>query len=357
MDNKLVIQNTSYSGEQTKKTIRNTSPYLITTLLCGLMLIWGGSFGAIKIGLQKLDPMELVAARFIPSALLLLMVHLLFPNLLSSSQYSSPDYDSPQRSSKKRTTFFHLWRAFSFKEKILFLASSFFAVPGYHICLNTGETVIPSGWASLVISLNPTCITLLSALILKERVGTNRWVGLSIALGGLWVMILGNQRMDSGLNSVGLKNLIAGVVITLGAVLSWGLYTVLSRFLMGVIDSFSLLTWVIVCGTIWTLPWAGKELWLKIIEGSAPIWGAVAYLSVGCTVIGFIIWFWAIEKWEVSKVSLFIYLVPLTALLLGYFLFGEPLSSPTLLGALAILAGIILGSISSPTKHLTNAQQ
>lgn len=317
--------------------------------------MWGGSFGAIKIGLQKLDPMELVAARFIPSAVLLLLIHLLFPNLLSSTQYPSLRGDSPQIFYRRRSTILQLWKAFSLREKILFLASSFFAVPGYHICLNTGETIIPSGWASLVISLNPTCITLLSALILKERVGTNRWVGLGIALGGLWVMILGNQRMESGLNSVELRDLIVGVMITLGAVLSWGLYTVLSRFLMGVVDSLTLLTWVIVCGTIWTLPWAGKELWVKIIEGSTPIWGAVAYLSVGCTVIGFIIWFWAIEKWEVSKVSLFIYLVPLTALIIGYFLFGESLSSPTLLGSLAILTGIILGSISSMPKSSTNA--
>lgn len=294
--------------------------------------MWGGSFAAIKVGLEELTPMELVCARFIPSALLLLGINFLRPN-------------------PRKEGFAHIWKNFSPRNKVIFLLCSFFAVPGYHISLNTGETFIPSSWASLVISLNPTCITLLSALILRERVTLHRWVGLGISLLGLWIMILGSNDPTDRTKAISLMTALIGVVITLGAVLSWGFYTVLSRYLMDTTASLPLLTGVISVGTLLTLPWAGPHLWVKLANGSPQLWGSVIFLSVGCTVIGFILWFWAIRRWEVSRVGLFIYLVPLVAMLVGHFVFSEPLTRYTLLGSGAILGGVILGSRPVPSTR------
>ena len=293
------------------------------------MLLWGGSFIAIKFGLRYLTPYELVMARFVPSAIMLLPIGLWFGKQKGRGGLS-------------------FWRSLSKKEIILVLVASFLAVPGYHVCLNYGETLIPAGWASLVISLNPAFIALFSVVVLHERITLRLGSGIFVAFLGLLVITFGQDApMESGQTATTLQKSL-GVLITLGAVVSWGAFTTISKKLLAGREPIENLGWIMALGAAWSLPFYHGGVPAKLVLGGSELFWSLMFLSVGCTVFSFVIWFWALERWTASKAGAFIYFVPLFALVIGAFMLDEPITFVTLLGAAVVLGGVILAASGKP---------
>ena len=49
---------------------------------------------------------------------------------------------------------------------------------------------LPASRAALIIALNPIVTITISAVVLKERLGARRWLGVAIALLGVWIVDL-----------------------------------------------------------------------------------------------------------------------------------------------------------------------
>jgi len=269
--------------------------------------------------------MQLVAARFIPSAVMLLLILPFFKN-----RNQAPGF----------------WRLLSNKDRRLALLCAFLAVPGYHICLNYGETLIPAGWASLVIALNPACIAFFAAWLLRESVGLQRWAGVGIALAGLFFIGLTGDALSESGTAIPSGTKLLGLFITLGAVISWGGFSVLSKRLTAGRNPLEGLTWFIGLGSAMTVPWVAGDFIRRLFGAPLELWGAVLFLSLGCTVIGFAVWLWVLSKWQASLAGSFIYLAPLTALFFGKVYLGEPLSVNILIGAAGVLGGVIMAGLS-----------
>lgn len=303
-------------------------------VLAGLiftMLLWGGSFIAIKIGLQYLSPVELVLARFIPSTVLLLPIGL----IVSHKDGSTSGF----------------WKSLSSREIVYLVCGAVLAVPGYHLCLNKGETIIPAGWASLVISLNPACITIFAALGLREQIGFKRWLGIVVAFSGLLFIALTHDVLSDGGLPLSSTFKILGMIITLGAVISWGGFTVISKRLITGRQPLIVLAWSISLGTFLILPLISGDFLLKMASGPARLWWSVAYLSIGCTVVAFIVWFWALGKWQASRAGSFIYLVPIIALLSGRWMLNEPLDVSIMIGTVLVLGGVVFAGTNAENHN------
>ena len=282
------------------------------------MFVWGGSFIAIKVGLRYLTPYELLLARFIPSALLLFPIAYL------------------QRKDKNSIGF---WRGLSKKGKLGLLAASLLSVPVYHFCLNFGETIIPAGWASLVIALNPAAIIIFSAWLLHEPIGLRRWSGVLLALAGIvYITTTTNVLSDDGKELLWWVK-ISGVAITMVSVISWGAFTTISKRLITGGNPMMVLAWSIGLGTIFLLPGLRTGFIQTMMAAPSELWWSVIFLSVGCTVIGFVVWFWALNRWSASRAGAFIYLVPLFALLQGRWLLNEPIGLTVAIGAVGVIGG------------------
>jgi len=306
---------------------------LIVGSLIVVMFLWGGSFIAIKIGLRYLTPLELVIARFVPSAIMLLPLGL-------------------WAAKRNRSVKVSFWASLSVKEKRLAVVASIFAVPAYHFCLNFGETLIPAGWASLVISLNPACIIIFASFLLHEKVGLRRWLGVGVALMGLIFIALTHHAHGVDGRNLTVIQKGFGIIVTLGAVISWGGFTTISKKLIAGREPLEVLGWMMTLGSLWTLPFWRPSLIGKIAESPPELWWSLVFLSVGCTVIGFVVWYWVLAQWSASKTGSFVYLVPLFALVISHLMLNEPLDVLTALGAGGVLGGVILAATSkSEIRH------
>jgi drug/metabolite transporter (DMT)-like permease len=75
---------------------------------------------------------------------------------------------------------------------------------------------------------------------------------------------------------------------------------------------------------------------------SASGWGAVLFLGIGCSGLGYLFWYAALSRLETSQVAAFLYLEPLVTLAAAMAVLGEKIHAATVAGGLLVLAGVYL---------------
>jgi len=71
-------------------------------------------------------------------------------------------------------------------------------------------------------------------------------------------------------------------------------------------------------------------------------WLSLLYLIVAGSIIGFTAYVWLLHHESPTKVGTYAYVNPVVAVLIGYFLGGEPLGLRTLLGTLFVLISVVV---------------
>jgi len=71
-------------------------------------------------------------------------------------------------------------------------------------------------------------------------------------------------------------------------------------------------------------------------------WLALLYLIVAGSIVGFTAYVWLIHHESPTKVGTYAYVNPIVAVLVGYFLGGEALTSRTILGTFLVLISVIV---------------
>ena len=86
----------------------------------------------------------------------------------------------------------------------------------------------------------------------------------------------------------------------------------------------------------------GEQRRFDIASVSGKAWFALVYLIVMGSIVGFTAYVWLISHESPTKVGTYAYVNPLVAVLLGYFVAGEPLGLRTVLGTVLVLASVLL---------------
>lgn len=226
----------------------------------------------------------------------------------------------------------------------------------YNFALNYGQASgVPAPVASLATALAPLFLLVMGAAILGERLPRRRVVGFLVALAGL--LLVGSAR---GAFQPGASRYLLSLLVIAVAPLSFAIYTVLSRPLLagdgtpaGRVDPA---LWTFAIFAVGGLPLAallpfrgGAELLALDLPG----WGALAFLTLLCTVVGFLVWVRLVRVLPASAVGLTIFLNPpmttlsklgLAAAFPATFQFTVlPLEA---IGGLVLLAGVALALVS-----------
>ena len=203
---------------------------------------------------------------------------------------------------------------------------------------STGATNI-----ALIYALSPVFIALVSSLWLRERLGWLQWLGIALAFAGLVHVVIKGQWA-----ALAQVKLVAGDLWILGATVSWTLYSIFLKRWATDFSPIARLTLIIGGGVLVLLPltvleamsglpmtqtiWGWKTAALVVAAGTIP--GAGAYLAYA-----------TLQKaLGAARAGLTLYLGPLYAAWVAYFVLGEPIEGYHALGAAVILPGIYLAS-------------
>tara|TARA_B100000949_G_scaffold3111_1_gene2873 strand:+ start:477 stop:1340 length:864 start_codon:yes stop_codon:yes gene_type:complete len=200
--------------------------------------------------------------------------------------------------------------------------------------------------ASILVQLEGPILALLSTLILKERLGWPRALGMGLAFTGV-VVIAGEPRLSDSLDSVAL-------VIT-GAVF-WAIAQIMISRLKS-LSGITILAWIAIIATPQMLLISlviEEGQWESIKTANLVDWSIVFYLSFIMTVIGYSVWYHLLRICDVSKISPFLMLLPVTSIIAGMVLLEEQFTLAMGIGGVLVMTGVASTLIKwrKPTKQI-----
>ena len=230
---------------------------------------------------------------------------------------------------------------------LLVVALGLVGVTALQLTYNVAIDRLPLGIALLIEYLAPVLVVLWVRFVRKEPVRGRMWVAVALAVTGLAVV----SEVWNGLQFDAL-----GVVMALLAAVSFATYFLLGEHNMGFDDPLRVILWAFVVATvamnliepIWTTPPLGSSTSMlgRLGGHSTNPWVVVGVVIVMGTVLPFFLGMVALRHLPATIVTVVAMLEPVIANVLGWAWFRESLNPVQVLGALAVLGGIVLAQTS-----------
>jgi drug/metabolite transporter (DMT)-like permease len=212
----------------------------------------------------------------------------------------------------------------------------------YNILFLTGLRYIDAGRASLIIANNPILISLLSALLFKEQLNRVKAVGICLSVLGAMIVISNGRLADLGSYHIG-----KGELLIAGCVLSWVSYSLIGKYVMAGLSPLVSVTYSAIIGAMLLLvPALFSGLANGVFHYALADWCNLFYLGFFGTVIGFSWYYQGIERIGAMKASVFINFVPISAIILAFFMLKEQITVSIFSGALLVIVGVYLTNAS-----------
>lgn len=199
------------------------------------------------------------------------------------------------------------------------------------LLLNLALERLPSGLAALLFTTAPLQALLLAAAARQERLTWTKVVGALLALLGVALAL--DAPLPAG---AGLPAIVAALGSAFAAALCSVLYRpFLQRYAVAQVGAVAMAASVAVL----LVPAAADGLVNAVPHVGRATWGAVAFVGASSGV-GYLLWLWALRHADASRVTLFLALGPITAMVLGAALLGERLTVHALGGTLLVALGL-----------------
>jgi drug/metabolite transporter (DMT)-like permease len=277
-------------------------------LLVCLGLIWGSSYMFIRIAVQEVPAITLVAARLILASTILWIA-------LRISGRPIP------RDRK-------LWGAYAVMG---FLSG---ALP--YVLIAWGEQHIHSSLAALLQATMPI-FTVILALFLADDERLTRTALLGVVLGFVGVTVLMLPDLRQGLRA----NLLGQLTVVISSV-SYAGATVFARNRLRGQPPLTSTMGQLTTGALFTLPLSLIIDRPFALSPSLPAIASWLALTVLGTVVAYVIYYALIERNSATFVSTVTYIIPIVGLILGALVLDEPVTANLLVSSALIIVGVVL---------------
>ena len=288
-------------------------------ILIAMNLVWSGSYVAAKVGLETMSPLVLVFWRMGVSAIILIGWIVL--------------KKIPLRLDKK-----DVWL-------IIMLGA---VMAGAHILWVTGLNYTHASDASLLYAFEPIWAIILASLILTEPFRPAMAVGLGLAFAGL--VILSNISFAT-IGSLFAGSVAFGNFLIVCGLFCESLFSIIAKPLSSrqspiVVIALALVVTEIILAVPMTLTQS------FVIPKSAHEIGSLLYLSVPCTVVGYVLWVKVMRNMPVNVMLYTVFVQTLAGPFIAMVTIGETLDRRLFNGGIFILAGVFTAITSYVlTRH------
>lgn len=276
-----------------------------------IYFVWGSTFLAIRICVHEIPPLLCAALRFLIAGVIL------FAWMLFRRE------PSPTR---------RQWLGAVVMALLIFV--------GDYGLLFWAEQRVPSGIAAVMMATIPAFMALSEILLLRtQRLTLRLALALLIGLAGVAVLT------THGLNLGGAPIDRTGAVALLIAAISWSIASALSRKLpLPPSKAMSAGAQMFAGGILLSIAAAafGEFHRFHPLAVSRSAWLALLYLIIAGSIMGFTAYLWLLHHYSPTRVGTYAYVNPVVAVLIGYFLAGEPLGLRTVAGTALILISVIV---------------
>ncbi len=282
-----------------------TRAYLALAAIC---IIWGTTYTAIKLAVRDFPPFLLVGMRQTSAGLILLGL------AWANHKTSVPD------------------RKYVLRQALTGIAT----ITGGNGFITWGMQYVSSGLASIIGSLTPVMVVLFSlALRNKERINVMIILGVLLGFGGLGIIF------NNGWQDFLKPEYSMGIVGCFASCCTWSLGTVLAKRWNSP-DVSPLMN----AGLQITAGGMGGFLLSALFDTHYDIhhtihgWAAMIYLICIGSALAFTLYMYALKHLSAAVSSLYTYINPVVAILLGWIVLGESLTTGALMGMAVTIVGV-----------------
>ena len=276
-------------------------------------LIWGSTWLGIKASLYSLTPFYSVGFRFVIASFLVLLF----------VKYKGIKIQTDKVSIN------------------LYLIMGFFSYVIPYGLVYWAEQFVPSGLAAVLFAVYPFFVLLFSYIALPgESIGFYKVLGIVLGFGGILVIFSENIGGDISSYLLGMTALVlSGITQAANSVVikKYGHY--LNPLSMNFIP-------MIIAG-IFFLIIAFLFEDFNLLEFDTNAYLSVLYLALFGTVITFTSYYWLLKRVNVVILSLIAFINPMIALLLGWIIYSEQLSTRYLWGSILVLTGLLWANLGN----------
>lgn len=282
------------------------------------IFVWGATFVSTKVLLTGFTPVEILFLRFALGALALAL--------------ANP----------------HRLRTRNWREEGLFALAGLCGVTLYFLCENVALTHTLAANAAVLVSTAPFLTALLARFLLGENLRPRFFLGFFCALGGVLCISI-NSGAVLRLNPL-------GDFLAFLAALAWAFYSIFTRKIGQCGYNMVQATRRIFCwGLILMLPilplvdlrWQWERFTQPVLLGN------LLFLGLGASALCFATWNYSIKILGAVKTSVYIYLVPVVAVLTALIVLHEPLTWLAATGMALVILGLAISESRLPFRRHT----
>jgi len=196
--------------------------------------------------------------------------------------------------------------------------------------------------ASIIMTLNPLFVMILSAMILKYPITKRKLFGTLVGGSGAAVLILtsANSKFTGA-------HLTGDFIILINAIM-YGLYLVWTKPLMHKYGSFTVLKFMFLFGSFPVLTYGlNPALDINYSELSPLVYGAIAFVVIGATFLTYMFNVIGLKYVNPTTVSIYIYLQPIIATTIAISIGKDVFSWYKLLSMVLVFTGVYMVSMTN----------
>ncbi|UCE84254.1 MAG: DMT family transporter [Deltaproteobacteria bacterium] len=274
-------------------------------------ILWGGTFIAGRVVARDVGPFSAAFFRFAIASIFLLII-----------TYKVEKKLPPVRKG----------------QVIPLILLGMTGVFSYNVFFFKGLKLVHAGRASVIIASNPVFIALFASYFFKEKLSLIKFAGIIISVTGAIVVISRGNPIEILKGNVGL-----GEFFVFCCVMSWVAYSLIGKAVMKDLSALVSVSYSSVVGAVGLfIPAYLEGMAQDFFHYSKIEWSGIFYLGFFGTVLGFVWYYEGIKAIGATKASQFINFVPISAVVLAFFLLAEPITSSLVIGTLMVCAGVYL---------------
>ncbi len=287
--------------------------FLVYAMLC---FIWGSTWLAIRLGLESLTPLISAGIRFSLASIFIFIV-MKIRNITI----------------QKDAVAIRLYILMGFLSFVIPFGLVYWA-----------EQFVPSGMASVLFAVYPFFVAIfLFIRIPSEQIGIYKIMGTIIGFIGIVVIFSDSFTGD-------FSDIILGMIacVLSGVIQAW--IAVSIKKFGNHLNPLSMNLFPMIIGAVFLLGIGYLSEDISKISFNENAILSLLYLGFFGSVVTFTSFYWLLKRMNVVILSLMTFITPIVALILGYFVYNETLSTKHFIGSALVLTGVFGANLRNLMK-------
>jgi len=275
------------------------------------VLVWGTSFIATKIAVGEISPTAVVWLRFTIGLPILLVA------VVMRKQFAFPKGN----------------------EWWYFALLGFLGITFHQWLQSNGLKTAQASTTAWIVATSPVFIAILGWLILKEKLTWLQSSGIALAMLGVIAVVSKGELSNIAIGKFGSY----GDFLILISAINWAVFSILSRRGLKNHPSTMMTLWIMTIGWLLTsVAFVVNKNYIDVPLLDLRGWVAIIFLGIFTTGLAYITWFDALAQLPAAQTGAFLFIEPLTSMVVAAIILNEKITLVSVLGGAVILVGIWL---------------